>query len=137
MPSPATWIALAFLLFALLTALVLGLDLKRCVANLQRLESPEQIGIYRRAVARQMYGALAVLALAVIAALVMVIGTALHLANPAEWLYVVAPGIVFAAVGIWNKSIERKAQAITAEGDYARQRDEIIRVWLKRPLPNW
>jgi hypothetical protein len=75
--------------------------------------------------------------LAVIAAIVMTIATALHYASSAEWLYVIVPGIVFAGVGIWNKSIERRAQAVPADGDYARERDEIVQVWLKRPLPNW
>jgi hypothetical protein len=137
MPSPPTWIALGLILLALLIALVLAIDLKRCVSRLETLGSPEQIAIYRSAVARQMYGALAVLALAILAAIVMTIGTALHYASYGEWLYVIVPGIIFAGVGVWTKSIERKAQAIPADGDFARQRDAIVHVWLKRPLPNW
>jgi len=137
MPSLATLISLALLLLSLLTALALGIDLKRCIARLKVLETAEHVGVYRSAVKRQMYGALVVLALALLAAVVMVLGAALRLSSPAEWLYLIVVGIVFAAVGAWNKSVERKAQAITAVGDYARQRDEIVHVWLKRPLPTW
>lgn len=137
MPSPAALIALTLMLVSLLTTLFLGLELKRCVSRVKRLDSPEQIIAYRRVVARQMYGALIIIALAVIAAIVMLVAAVSGNANPADWFYIIGFSILYIIVGAWSKSVERKAQAISAEGDFARQRDEIVQVWLKKPLPIW
>ncbi|MDQ3331277.1 MAG: hypothetical protein M3552_11585, partial [Planctomycetota bacterium] len=122
---------------SLLAAVVLGVDLMRFNARVPALTTADHVDEYRRVVARQMYGALFVLAMFIAAAAVMIVGTALELTSLFEWAYLVVLSGVIGVVGAWNKSVERKAKAITAEGEYARQRDEIVHVWMKRPLPNW
>ena len=138
MLSPVTLAALGLMLLSLLVAVAFGIDLKRFLARTPALATPEHLEEYRRVVARQMYGALLILALALAAGAVMIGGIVLHRASPAELTYLLVLGGVFVAVGAWNKSVEARAKSIAAaDGEYVRQRDEIVRVWMKRPLPNW
>lgn len=137
MPSALALAAAGILLLAMIAAIALGVDLVRFLSRVPMLRSEDDLNDFRRVVARQMYGALLMLAMAFAAGAVIVAGTIAGATHPIEWVFLGVVGMLFGAVGIWNKSVERKAKVIAAEGEYARQRDAIVEVWMRRPLPTW
>jgi hypothetical protein len=137
MPSVPALAAAGILLLAMVAAVALGLDLARFLSRVPALRSEDDLVEFRRVVSRQMYGALLMLAMAFASAAVIVAGTIAGATRPIEWMLLGIVGMLFGAVGLWTKSVERKAKVIAAEGDYARQRDAIVEVWMKRPLPTW
>jgi hypothetical protein len=137
MPSAPALAAAGILVLAMIAAIALGIDLARFLSRVPTLRSDDDLADFRRVVARQMYGALFMLAMAFAAGAVIVGGTITGHTRPIEWVFLGVVGMMFGAVGIWNKSIERKAKVIPAEGEYAEQRDAIVEVWMKRPFPNW
>lgn len=130
--------AASLLLAAAALAVSLGVDLRRFLAGTPVLTSISGVIAFRRAIARQMYGALGVLLLGVAAALVATAGLYLRLAEQRELPFFFAALAVFLAAGVWCRLAERKAKTIPAVDDeIAQQRDDVVRVWTTRPLPPW
>jgi hypothetical protein len=111
-------------MLAAVIALVLGLELKRFLAQTPVLTSISGIVAFRREVTRQMYGALAVLALGVAAAATASAGLLLGFSEWRELPVLLGTGGLFAAVGVWSRSIESRARSIpVGDDEIGRRRD--------------
>lgn len=126
------------LALAILIGLVLGSDLKQFLLSTPELASNADLDAYRRVVARNMYGTLAVIALTGAAVLVIALGLALRSISWWELHFVLVFGGGFGAVGARGKLIEAKARGIAVNSDELRtERDRTVHTWLKKALPDW
>src|SRR5688572_21946522 len=121
-------VAASLLLAASALAVSLGIDLRRFLANTPVLTSISGVIAFRRAVARQMYGALGMLLLGGSAALVATAGLYFRLAEWSEVPFFVAALGVFFVAGVWYRLVERRAKSIAVVDDeIAQHRDEVVR----------
>jgi hypothetical protein len=138
LPSPTILVAASLLLAAAALAISLGLDLRRFLANTPVLTSISGVIAFKRAVTRQMYGALGVLLLGAAAVLVATAGLYFRLAEWSELPLLLAALAVFVAAAFWCRMAERRAKSIPAiDDEIAQHRDDVVRVWTTRPLPTW
>jgi hypothetical protein len=136
--STPTLAAAAQLLTAAVLALVLGLELRKLLARMPTLTSISGVIAFKRAVAVQMYGSLAVLLLTVGAICTAGAGLYRGLSGWNESPVLIAVAAVLALVGAWTRMIEARATRIpVVDDDIGRQRDAVVRTWKRRMLPNW
>lgn len=115
-----------------------GSDLRRFVDSTPVLSSISDIERMKRVVARQMYAAVAQILLLAAAPVVFLIGLARGVLSPTDALYVILPAAAVIVVSLGFKSIEAAARSLEAADDeLARQRDQIVETWIKKPLPDW
>ena len=93
---------------------------------------------FRRAVTRQMYGTLAVLALAWVGTAVAAAGLVVGAAEWRELPAFVAAAVLFGLASLWRRYVERRARKMpVVDEEIGRQRDAVVRVWATRQLPTW
>jgi hypothetical protein len=123
---------------AILNSLWFGRELKRTVRAIGRLQSTADLERYKRVVARQMSAALVQLVLLAAPPILFGIGAVTGLLGMKDLIYVVLPAVAVLLVAAGFRRVEAEARQIPAESEeLARQRDAVVRTWLKRPLPDW
>lgn len=138
MLSPILIVASTFLLLAVLLAIAAGIALRRFLSQTPRLECADDLTAFRRAVARDMYCALAIIALVAAAAITVVCGIYFERAFWSDLKPLLALGGVFAAVSVWGKGIEARAKKLpVASEELQHARDHLVHIWTTKPFPNW
>lgn len=130
--------AAALFFAAAALAFYLGLDLSRFLARMPTLTSISGVVAFKRAVAVQMYGSLAVLLLAVGAVCTATAGFYLEVSRWSESPALIVAVATFLVIELWARLLRFRAKRIPAGDDeISRQRDVVVEVWRSRPLPTW
>ena len=138
MVSAITLVADGLLLTGLLLGVAGTLDLRRFLARTPELGSVEDLQVFRRIVARQMYASLVVLTLAVATVAVVAYGFFQDLIGWSELRYVLGLGSLFVVVGAWCSAVEAKVKEIPAADDKLRaERDRLVATWRSKAFPDW
>ena len=138
LPSPTILAASSSLLAAAALAVALSFDLRKFLAGTPVLTSISGVVAFRRAVTRQMYGALGVLGLAGAGAVVVTVGLVVGTVDWREVPGFLAAVAVFGGCGLWCRIVERRAKEIpVVDEEIGRERDRVVRVWTTKPLPTW
>lgn len=115
-----------------------GSELRRFVDSTPILSSTVDLERMKVVVARQMYAALAQIVLLAAAPIVYFVGLARGALRPSDVLYVILPAAAVIVLSLRFKAIEADAKSLDAADDeLARQRDQIVHTWMKKPLPDW
>ncbi len=139
MTRPAIVVLLLLLpAVAAANAVYFGSELGRFAARVPRLASTADLELLKRVVARQMYAALAQIVLLAAPIAIFFGGVVAGLLAPSDVVLVVVPSAVILLVAFAYKQVEARVKTTPADDpELARQRDEIVAVWLKKPLPDW
>ncbi len=98
----------------------------------------QDIVAFEKTVARQMYAALLQIALLVAPWIVFGYGYVRDVLTFDDLGLVIAPSFVVLALGLNYKRLENRARSIRAEDPMlAERRDDIVGVWVRKPLPDW
>ena len=123
---------------AAINALWFGAELKRFADRIPRLETPLEMTRYRRLIARQMYAALFQLLLLAIPPIVFFYGLVHRVLMGTDLLFVIVPSAVIIIIAQLNRRHEARVRNIPADNEqFAAERDEIVRTWVRKPLPDW
>jgi len=123
---------------AIVNAYYCGTLLQAFLRNVSGLASSADLERFKRVVARQMYAALVQLALLAVPPILYAVGLVIGVLVPGDIVYILVPSAVVIVVAQLFKPLETRVKAIpAANGELARQRDEIVHTWMKKPLPDW
>jgi hypothetical protein len=121
---------LALPAIAAVNALVHGSQLRAFLQRTPAFTTYQNIVDFEKVVARQMYAALLQIGL-----LVGLVRGALDINDV---LFVILPALVIGALGMAFKVLENTVRAIPADDPILEERrDHIVRVWNRKPFPDW
>ena len=123
---------------AVVNAFWFGTELKDFVSSTPRLESSHDIEKFKIIVAHQMYAALVQIVFLATPPIVYFIGIFRGVLSPSDIVFIIVPSAVILIVAAMYRGHEKRAKSIpTADPELERQRDAIVRTWLRKPLPDW
>ncbi len=138
MRSTFTLLMLLFPAIAIANAWWFGRELRAFVAATPSIASTADIERMKSVVRRQMIAALIQIPLLAAGPILYVVGLLRHVLQPGDVVFVIVPSAAVLALGLASKRIEAAARALPApDHELRRQRDAIVRTWLKKPLPDW
>ena len=138
MRSTYLFLMLLFPALALLNSWWFARELKRFLAATPAVSSTADLERMKKVVGRQMYAALAQILLLAAAPVVFVVGLLRRQLHPSDVLFIILPSAVVLLLSLSVKRIEAAVRGLDAADDeLRRQRDAIVRTWLKKPLPDW
>jgi hypothetical protein len=138
MRSTFTVLMLLFPALALLNAWWFGRELKAFVEATPALASTADIERMKSVVARQMVAALVQIPLLAAGPILYVVGLMRDALQPGDVVFVIVPSAAVLSISLASKRVEAAARELPAPDDeLRRQRDTIVRTWLKKPLPDW
>jgi len=138
MRSTYLFLMLLFPALALLNSWWFARELKRFLAATPAVASAADLERMKKVVGRQMYAALAQILLLAAAPVVFVVGLLHRQLHPSDVLFIILPSAVVLLLSLSVKRIEAAVRGLDAADDeLRRQRDAIVRTWLKKPLPDW
>jgi hypothetical protein len=116
-----------------------GVDMKRFLARIPVLRDQDDLEAYQDVVARNMFAAIAMLALAFAFGVILMVAVLVGELSMWEVGSVLLAGVpVTLGSAFWTKSIEKRVAAIpTADNVLAVARDRIVHVWHSKMLPDW
>jgi len=121
-----------------LNAFWFGTELKKFVASTPTLASSRDIEEFKKTVAHQMYAALAQIALLATPPIVYFAGLFTGVLRPSDFVFILVPSMVIIAVAAIFRGEETRAKTLPAtDPELERQRDAIVRTWLRKPWPDW
>jgi hypothetical protein len=123
---------------AVLNALWFGTELKNFLSSTPSLESSRDLERFKAVVAHQMVAALVQIVLLATPPVLFFVGVFRGVVRPSDILYIIGPSAVILVVASVYRGHERRARAIpTTDPELEKQRDAIVRTWLRKPLPDW
>jgi hypothetical protein len=129
---------LALPAIAAVNALVHGSQLRAFLQRTPAFTTYQNIVDFEKVVARQMYAALLQIGLLVSPGIVFVIGLVRGALDINDVLFVILPALVIGALGMAFKVLENTVRAIPADDPILEERrDHIVRVWNRKPFPDW
>jgi hypothetical protein len=129
---------LGFPAFALINAWWFGRDLQEFVKRTPTIASTADIERMKAAVSKQMYAALAQIGLLAVGPVAYAVGLFKGALEPSDIVFIILPSAAVLAVAAFYKRVETAAKTIEVSDDeLRRQRDAIVRTWLKKPFPDW
>lgn len=138
MRSTYTFLLIALPALALLNIWWFGRELRTFVDSTPVISSTMDIERMKAVVSRQMYAALAQIVLLAAAPAVFLVGLIRGALQPPDVLYVIVPSAAVIVLSLGFKRIEAEARRLEAADDeLRRQRDRIVRTWMRKPLPDW
>ena len=57
--------------------------------------------------------------------------------SPADVLYLIVPLAFVFCVGVYFKSIERRAQTLAVSEEFREEYARVVYTWLHKPFPTW
>jgi hypothetical protein len=136
--APAVAVLAVWLLTAALSV-VAARDMKRFLAETPVLQSAADLDRLKRVAARNMYGALIMLAVAagVVVLLAVAVTTGWTDWNEVAGVLCVSSALLIGP-GVWVKSIEARVKAVpAADPDLRAERDRVVKIWWTKALPRW
>ena len=102
------------------------------------IESNDDLERFKAVVKLNMYGALALLPLALAPLVLFFGGIYADILAFGDWPWVAVPGILMAAHGYLCKQVEKRSYDVPVDHAGLRtERDRIVRVWQRKMLPDW
>jgi membrane protein implicated in regulation of membrane protease activity len=102
------------------------------------IASTADIERMKAAVSKQMYAALAQIGLLAVGPVAYAVGLFKGALEPSDIVFIILPSAAVLAVAAFYKRVETAAKTIEVSDDeLRRQRDAIVRTWLKKPFPDW
>jgi len=112
--------------------------LRRFAREVPVLSSDREMTLFRKLAARQMYAALAQIALLGLATVLLFVGFGLDLLRLDDLRFVLIPAGALVLLSLLARKVERQVQETpTATASLAAERDTVVATWLKKPLPDW
>jgi hypothetical protein len=138
MRSTYTLLMLLFPALAIVNAWWFSRELKSFLDATPTMASTADIERMKAVVARQMIAALVQIPLLAASPIVYAIGLLRHVLRPADVVFIIVPSAAVIAFSLAAKRLEAAARTLDAPDDeLRRQRDAIVRTWLRRPFPDW
>ena len=138
MRSTFTFLMLLFPALALLNTWWFGRELKAFVEATPSIASTADIERMKSVVARQMVAALVQIPLLAASPVLYFVGLMRHALQPGDVVFIIVPSAAVIAFSLASKRIEAAARELPApDEELRRQRDAIVRTWLKKPFPDW
>ena len=138
MRSTFTFLMLLFPAVALINTWWFGRELKAFVEATPSIASTADIERMKSVVARQMVAALVQIPLLAASPVLYVVGLMRHALQPGDVVFIIVPSAAVLAVSLASKRVEAAARELPApDEELRRQRDAIVRTWLKKPFPDW
>lgn len=132
------FIMVALPAIGVLNAVWFGRELKSFVIATPQFESSHDIEQFKTVVGHQMYAALAQIALLATPPILYFAGLFLGVLRPSDFVFILFPSMVILVVAAIYRSWEARAKALPAtDPELERQRDIIVRTWMRRPWPDW
>jgi hypothetical protein len=138
--SAAVMAVVAVLAVILGLGVLAGWRMRRFLAQTPALPSPEDLKHYRRLIAWDMYMALAMIALVVVAAIVLAASLYQGWLSRVEVLILLMPGgVILGTVRtLWTKPAEARVKEIPVSDEALREeRDRLVKIWGSKPFPDW
>lgn len=136
--DPLLWIIVGLWGAALVNQWRGTLELQRFGDRVTAIATEADLDAFKAVVARQMHAALLQMALLGLAGILAVGGLATETLGPEDLGWVVLPGLLVAAFGALGKRTERRIQRLPApDPAMAARRDEVVRTWLRKAVPDW
>jgi len=121
-----------------LNAFWFGTELKKFVASTPILASSRDIEEFKTTVAHQMYAALAQIALLATPPILYFAGLFTGVLRPSDFVFILVPSVLIIAVAAIYRGEEARAKTLPAtDPELERQRDAIVRTWMRKPWPDW
>jgi hypothetical protein len=138
MRSTYTFLMLLFPAVALINTWWFGRELKAFVDATPAIASTADILRMKAVVGRQMIAALVQIPLLAAGPALLALGLFRHVLRPGDVVFVIVPSAAVLALSLATRRTEAAARELPAADDeLRRQRDAIVRTWLKKPLPDW
>ena len=119
-------------------ALWFGFELRRFANSTPVLASSSDLARFKTVVAHQMKAALAQIGLLATPAAVFAYGLVGEHLIGTDLLFIVVPSAIIVVLAVTFRSWEVRVRSIAAANpELAAQRDEIVKIWRSKPLPNW
>jgi uncharacterized membrane protein len=113
-------------------------QLRRFAAEVPEISSTYQLRRFQELAARQMYFALAQIPLLLGPCVAFIWGLKAGHLTMGDVLWVIGPGVIVIAAAQAMKPLERRVQSTPAtDSELADARDNVVRTWVHRPLPDW
>ena len=123
---------------AIFNVVIQGRGLRQFLDTTPQLSSSLDLENFKKVAGRQMWAALAQAALLLIAPACFFWGLLIHSLTPADFVWILLPSVVVILVARSFRSLELRAWAIPATGDYLMaERDRIVKIWRTKAFPNW
>ncbi len=115
-----------------------GKALSDLLRDVPQLATRADLGRFKRAVAQQMYAALAQIGLLGLPTVLFFVGLFSGALAVGDLLYLLLPSGVNLVIGLAFRKLEARVKAIpTATDELRRQRDAVVATWVSKPLPDW
>ena len=112
--------------------------LKRFMGETPRIDTAADLEIFKSVVKKQMYAALIQIALLGLPIVLFVIGSLTQTLRLGDFVYVLIPNLVVIIAGRILRRVERKAQMLpVSDPQLEKARNDIVRTWEKKALPDW
>ncbi len=132
------WAVLALYAAAVVNLVSGQLELRRFGERVTMISSERDLDLFKDLAASQMRRALVQMVLLGLPAVLVTVAVARGALGPGGLLYVVLPAIAIIVVSLVVKGTEKRIQEIpTADESLAARRDEVVRTWLKKAVPDW
>lgn len=129
---------LSFATAGIFNAIWFGLELKRFADRTPVLASPLDMMRFKKVVAHQMHAALVQIVLLMSPLIIFFVGTTFDLLAPGDIFLVIVPSAVMILVAMISKGHEQRVKTIpTNDPELESQRDAIVKIWLRKALPDW
>jgi len=132
------WIMLGFPAAAAISSVWFGAELQRFADEVKVFGSTADLERFKSVVGRQMYAALAQVALLGLPFVAFLVGLSGGQLGVGDVSYVVIPSMLILVLGLKYRRVETKVRKIpAATSELEDARNAIIKTWLKKPLPDW
>jgi len=126
-------------LLAVANAIVFGLELRALLERVPVVRSSTDLEDFKAVVARQMYATLGQIVLGLGPFGVWAWGRfGLGLLSGSDLLFATVPAMLLGLPGLWNQGIEARAKQMPCDDPVLQaELDRVVRVWMRRPFPDW